>query len=141
MSSLSLASSGWPAPSAVCRLLLRLPSRALGHPETWGDIWRMGRSNTWRLFGGHVLLSLILFIPLALASLPLMATVSAWRPKLGEPMPEPPLLLSLVAGVLGPIEIILFCSFLSVAYLQLRQASQPGAMSPASDPNEPPEDY
>lgn len=108
----------------VCRLLLRLPSRALGHAETWGDVWRMGRNNTWRLFAGHLLLWLLVFIPVVLVSLPLLATLSAWRPVPGETLPEPPLLLSLAAGLLIPIEIILFCAFLSVAYLQLRQASQ-----------------
>lgn len=123
----------------VCRLLLRLPSRALGRTEAWGDIWRMGRNNTWRLFAGHVLLSLLFFIPVALVSLPLLATLGTWRPVPGEPLPEPPLLLSLVAGVLTPIEIILFCAFLSVAYLQLRHASQTSAPGIGSTSVPPPE--
>ncbi|MFS8036433.1 hypothetical protein ACI7BZ_05600 [Xanthobacter sp. AM11] len=109
----------------VNRLMLRLPSRALGHPDRWGDIWRMGRGNTWRLLGANLLLWLLLVVPVLLVSLPFIATLLTWTPKLGEAMPEPPLLLTLVGGAIIPVEIILFCAFLSVAYGQLRAASAP----------------
>ncbi|MEP9354113.1 hypothetical protein ABLE93_11015 [Xanthobacter sp. KR7-65] len=38
------------------RLMLRLPSRALGQPIKWREAWRLGRGNSVRLLGIHAIL-------------------------------------------------------------------------------------
>lgn len=43
----------------MLRMSLRLPSRAVGAPLPWADVWRLGRGNSWRLaIGAFVLLLL-----------------------------------------------------------------------------------
>lgn len=53
------------------RVTLRLPSRALGRPLLWRDVWRLGQGNSWRLLLGWALLLSLL----ALAILGLSAVV------------------------------------------------------------------
>lgn len=85
------------------RLALRLPSRAIGMPMAWGDVWRLGAGHTLVLVLAPVLLS----IPLAVVSGLAEGLVSQ---AFGDA----------VHMVLMPLQVVLTCSFLSVAYGRLR---------------------
>ena len=54
----------------VTRLSLRLPSRSIGQPMPWNDVWRLGRGNTLRLVGGTLLLSLAMLAVVIAVVLP-----------------------------------------------------------------------
>lgn len=85
------------------RLALRLPSRAIGTPMAWGEIWRLGAGHTLVL----VLAPILLSIPLALVSGVAEGLVSE---AFGDA----------VHMLLMPLQVVLTCSFLSVAYGRLR---------------------
>ncbi|MFG1283527.1 hypothetical protein [Xanthobacter autotrophicus] len=134
----------------VARLVLRLPSRALGQPMPWRDVWRLGRGNTGRLVLAHLLLGVVLLfllLPLLLLSLTLtwllpdlfmqqsvsvQATAMApvwgqWGVVASETALISPItsvwgiLLSLLGNALLLAEIVIFCAFLSVAYAELKR--------------------
>jgi len=134
----------------VVRLALRLPSRALGQPMPWREVWRLGRGNTGRLVLAHLLLAVVLlflFLPLLLLSLTLtwllpdlfmqqsvsvQATATApvwgqWGVVASETTSISPItsvwgiLLSLLGNALLLAEIVIFCAFLSVAYAELKR--------------------
>lgn len=131
------------------RLMLRLPSRALGQPLPWSEARAMGSGNSLRLVAAHFLVGLVTIVLLV----PVGAVVFNFFP-LAELMPDPhtlaakgtmwagpPVVLQVVmavlSSVLAPIEIILVCALISVTYLQLWQRTP----RIHSDPNEPPEDF
>ncbi|MGQ3675586.1 hypothetical protein ACT6QH_08850 [Xanthobacter sp. TB0139] len=86
----------------VSRLALRLPSRALGTPMPWADAWAMGRGNTLKL----VFVPMVLSIPFVILG-SIGATISM---EMGD----------MVQLVLLPLQVVLSCAFLSVAYGRLR---------------------
>lgn len=88
------------------RLALRLPSRALGTPMPWSDAWALGRNATLKL----VFVPLVLSIPFII----LGAIGGAISTEMGD----------MVQLVLMPLQVVLSCAFLSVAYGHLRAAQQ-----------------
>ncbi|MFG1278679.1 hypothetical protein [Xanthobacter autotrophicus] len=135
----------------VVRLALRLPSRALGQPMPWREVWRLGRGNTGRLVLAHLLLAVVLFflfLPLLLLSLTLTwllpdlfmqqsVSVEATAPVWGqwgavasETVSISPItsvwgiLLSLLGNALLFAEIAIFCAFLSVAYAEMKRIGE-----------------
>lgn len=129
------------------RLFLGLPSRALGHPLNWRQVWRMGRGNSWRLIAGASMPFLLVAI-LALVGGILLAMVFPeerhggtaiiqyiWDGiqvfKRSEVIPGSPIWAINLPGlaialVLWPIWsltlvflVVQFCAFLSLAFKQL----------------------
>ncbi|MGQ3672484.1 hypothetical protein ACT6QG_08830 [Xanthobacter sp. TB0136] len=85
------------------RLALRLPSRAIGETIRWGDAWRLGEGHTLVL----VISPLLLTLPFTIISLIAEMMVS---PAFGDT----------VNWGLMPLQVIVTCTFLSVAYGRLR---------------------
>lgn len=90
------------------RLSLRLPSRALGAPLPWRQVWSLGSGNTLGLVLGPVLLAL-----------PLSAIELAAQLLISDDF------ATLVQTVLLPVQVLLTCAFLSVMYGQLRPMPEP----------------
>ncbi|MFG1305825.1 hypothetical protein V5F34_17035 [Xanthobacter autotrophicus] len=88
------------------RPALRLPSRVLGDPISWAQAWRLGKGNTLALVLGPFLISL----PILLVEQIVQLLV-------------PETLVDVVSMILLPVQIVLTCAFLSVAYGQLRRAN------------------
>jgi hypothetical protein len=115
------------------RLSLRLPSRAIGQPVRWRDVWRMGRGNTSRLLAANLLIVGVSLL-LAAASLTLMALPTTTLPVIMLQMVGlpgfgwPPSLLTIALSILtffglaliSQIQAIIGYSLLSVAYAQLK---------------------
>lgn len=94
---------------AASRPALRLPSRVLGPRVSWGEAWRLGRGSTLALVLGPFLISLPVYLVERVAE--------AVLPTGGGD----------VAGmVLMPVQVVLTCAFLSVAYGQLKPPQGPG---------------
>lgn len=122
----------------TARLMLRLPSRAIGQPLRWGRVWALGRNNTLRLIGANALVFLIFLVPVLVILLGAGALVGGdigriqsflgqfaaehFRPN-GTIFHGPPsLALALMAGLnalLTPIELVVFAAFYSIAYARL----------------------
>lgn len=125
------------------RLLLRLPARALGQVLPWSEVQRMGRGNTWRLVGAHLILWVAFLVPLALVMLPVMFLyASDWPPfaahfppTMGS-LPAIPVvaqaLMSFLNSAISTFEFVVFCAFLAVAYERLLPVLE------VPDPNAPP---
>lgn len=122
---------------AIQRLLLRLPSRALGQPLSWRDVWRLGHGNSWRLLGCIFLISAVVGIGLSaimlLLQLVFMPNFLPVHPPLagGDAIPSMPFaspdtpfvlaaMVALIMGLSYPVNTILLCAFLSLAYVALR---------------------
>lgn len=120
------------------RLILRLPSRAIGQPLRWGLVWALGRSNTFRLIGANVLLFLTFAVPaigLLLLAFVLMGNdVSHFQDLLGQFAKQhyrggelaltgnPLLVMALLAALnalLTPTELVVFAALYSIAYARL----------------------
>lgn len=133
------------AAAMASRLSLRLPSRSLGRPLRWSEVWRMGRGNTPRLMAGMLVPLLLvacvasaLVVPvqtLAPAAPPpsdLFQLVSMGATDADFQMPAPPswlnpnialgpaLFVSLVWSLAGMLAGVILCVFTSVAYGQLQ---------------------
>lgn len=133
----------WLALAAVqARLLLRLPSRALGQVLPWREVQRMGRGNTWRLVAASTLLYILLTLPATLITssvfwlyapgFPLLLPVSPMVPPLfGLPILVQ-VLLALANGAFITLDIVVWCVFLSILYSELRPVLD------EPDPNLPP---
>ena len=92
------------------RLMLRLPSRAIARTMTWLQTWRFGKGNTWRL----ALTSILIFLPI----IPIVIVQIL--------LPMGTLAHSIVQSALSVANVLLFASFLSLAYLNLiRHAAPP----------------
>ncbi|MDQ0503347.1 hypothetical protein [Xanthobacter agilis] len=115
------------------RLSLRLPSRAIGQPVRWRDVWRMGRGNTWRLLAANLLIvgvSLLLSVAsLTLIVLPTMTLPITMVQMVGLPgFGLAPSLLTIALSILiffglaliSQIQAIIGYALLSVAYAQLK---------------------
>lgn len=135
------------------RLFLRLPSRALGHPLTWRQVWRMGRGNSWRLIAGASMpLLLVAILAFVVGILLVMAFPEESRGstaiiqyiwdgiqvfKRSEVIPGSPILPTDLRGlaivlVLWSIWsltlvflVVQFCAFLSLAFKQLEGGLMP----------------
>lgn len=149
----------WLAAAVVgFRLMLRLPSRALGQPMPWREVWRLGRGNTGRLVLAHLLLAVALLVPfliLLLLSLtmtwllpdPVMqqsasvvakaplwgqwGAVASWTASISPVTSVWDLLLSFFGNALLVAEIVIFCAFLSVAYAELKRIGELRALQKA----------
>lgn len=88
------------------RPALRLPSRIFGSPISWVEAWQLGRGNTLPLVLGPILIAL----PLAVVE-----RAAEWV--------LPAIVAQPVSMILVPLQVILTCAFLSVAYGQLRDAT------------------
>ncbi|MFG1190211.1 hypothetical protein [Xanthobacter flavus] len=151
----------------VTRLSLRLPSRSIGQPMPWSDVWRLGRGNTLRLVGGTLLLSLAMLAAVIVVALPVqllfgsfsatdMHVVSQTKSTPLGPlhlemrsfetpgMPFIPALINgLLSGIMSVIGAIALAAYVSLAFAYLRQVSEDAPSAPLldRDPNEPPEDF
>jgi len=124
---------------AIQRLLLRLPSRALGRTLSWRKVWRLGRGNTWRMLGCMFLITAVigmgigaLMMPLQMSFLPYLLPVP---PLAGDEAisltpfanPDTPFALvaaaALVMGLSYPVNTVFICAFLSLSYLHLRDGT------------------
>lgn len=149
----------WLAATVVgFRLMLRLPSRALGQPMPWREVWRLGRGNTGRLVLAYLLLAVALQVPfliLLLLSLtmtwllpdPVMqqsaavvakaplwgqwVAVASWTASISPITSVWDLLLSFFGNALLLAEIVIFCAFLSVAYAELKRIGELRALQKA----------
>lgn len=120
------------------RLMLRLPSRAIGQPLRWGRVWALGRNNTLRLIGANALMFVIFLVPvffLVLAGGLLLGfdiaqfgrflqQLAAQHARGGTTfLPAASLIIeALIAGLnalLTPIELVVFAAFYSIGYAQL----------------------
>lgn len=115
------------------RLMLRLPSRALGQPLPWSEARALGSGNSLRLVAAYFLVMLVIMVPLVpvgavlLSFFPLSDLIPP-LPAVGTAMPMwagPPrvlqVVLSVLNSVLAPIEIILVCGLVSVVYAELKR--------------------
>lgn len=121
----------------AARLMLRLPSRAIGQPLRWGRVWALGRNNTLRLIGANALLFLVFLVPVLIVLLGAGALAGGsfsqmqsfvaqfaaehFRPS-GTISHGPPSLALVIAGLsalLTPIELVVFAAFYSIANAQL----------------------
>lgn len=151
----------------VTRLSLRLPSRSIGQPMPWNDVWRLGRGNTLRLVGGTLLLSLTMLALVIVVVLPVqflfgsfsatdMHVVSETKSTPLGPlhlemrsfetpgMPFIPALINgLLSSILSVIGAIALAAYVSLAFAYLRQVAEDAPSAPLMDrdPNEPPEDF
>lgn len=153
----------------ISRLMLRLPSRAIGRPLSWSVVWRMGKGNSWRLFGGNILLLLVLTVlhflimfPIEFWVLPASMPVDmasstkhfGWlqfqhqftQPESVEDLNFSQIIFEfftfLLYMLLFSVEVILTTTFLSLAYAQLRDnMARAEAARPPEDPNRPPWEY
>lgn len=151
----------------VTRLSLRLPSRSIGQPMPWSDVWRLGRGNTVRLMGGILLILLAMLAVVVIVVLPLqflfgsfsatdMHVVSQTKSTPLGPlhlemrsfetpgMPFIPALINgLLSGILSVIGAIALAAYISLAFAYLRQVAEDAPSAPLidRDPNEPPEDF
>ena len=151
----------------VTRLSLRLPSRSIGQPMPWNDVWRLGRGNTLRLVGGTLLLSLAMLAAVIVVVLPVqllfgslsatdMHVVSQTKSTPLGPlhlemrsfetpgMPFIPALINgLLSSILSVIGAIALAAYISLAFAYLRQVAEDAPSAPPidRDPNEPPEDF
>lgn len=133
---------------AIQRLLLRLPSRAVGQTLPWREVWRLGRGNSWRMLGSVVLVSAVvgigvgaIMMPLQMAVLPQLLPVPPLAggvpPSLPPfPGPDTPFLIAagiaLIMGLGYPVNTILLCTFLSLAYVHLRDGEPGGVTRPGA---------
>lgn len=102
-----------------CRLLLRLPSRAQGHPLAWREAWRLGRGNALRLLACQLMLILLCAAPrLILAPLDVRLSVPRAAPTILDLAPR--IVDWLITAVMLPLSIVITCAFLSVAAARLQ---------------------
>ncbi|MET3354983.1 UNVERIFIED_ORG: hypothetical protein ABID33_002901 [Xanthobacter viscosus] len=145
------------------RLMLRLPSRALGRPIPWREAWRLGRGNSIRLFLANGLLflaligvALLLLAAQFLASMLGLAdlsqetiTVQSQVPIQGQwsfmanetfsltggSIPSVwGALLALLGNFLALAESVFFFALLSVSYAELKRIHQEPPALPRVDP-------
>lgn len=90
--------------AAFARPALRLPSRVLdGAPIGWREAWHLGRSNGWTLTFAQVVIALLFAFVDVLA---------------GMLLPE--LVSGAIMVLILPLQVVLTCTFLSVAFGQLQ---------------------
>lgn len=145
----------------ITRLSLRLPSRSIGQPMPWNDVWRLGRGNTLRLVGGTLLLSLAMLAAVIVVALPLqflfgwfpgadMHAVSQTKSTPLGPLhlemrsfetPGMPLIPALINGVLSSIMSVIgaiaLAAFVSLAFAYLRQIPEDEQEEPPAPRVEP----
>ncbi|WP_024276732.1 hypothetical protein [Xanthobacter sp. 126] len=121
----------WLALVAIqARLLLRLPGRALGQVLSWGEVQRMGRGNTLRLVGAHLLVWLVFIVPLATVMAPVMFLYASGWPPFSAHFPTPTgslptipavvqALVAFLNSIISTFELVVYCAFLSVVYGRL----------------------
>ncbi|MEP9350822.1 hypothetical protein [Xanthobacter sp. KR7-225] len=126
--------------AVLARLVLRLPTRALGHPMPWSEVWSMGRGNTLRLLACGLLVVLLLVAVTLPVELPLLVFYLPLFPFPDGPPAAAPfspgamyeqfagrlpfvldLAVSLYFALVNVIAVILHCSVLSIAYGHLRE--------------------
>lgn len=103
------------------RFSLRLPSRAVGEVMPWKAVWALGRGNTLRLFGGQLLVFLILLLP----TLPIFG-LDVWLQG-GMMVGKPPTMLqalavSIASSLLIVVQTVFVNAFSALAYAYLRNA-------------------
>ncbi len=124
----------------VSRLVLRLPSRAIGRPLPWRDVWRMGRGSSWRLVLGPFILSILPAIVAAIVEMP-FELFDASRPSLfdliahmgpaGHAQISPEMFNPLERGPMGVGEIVasIVSVILSLALLAFQITAIPAFLS------------
>ncbi|MFG1273304.1 hypothetical protein [Xanthobacter flavus] len=126
------------------RLLLRLPSRVIGEPMSWGEVWRLGRGNTLRLLGGSLLIAVVFLVATAVVSAPLFLlfgepsgavrevvsqthsanvgpVVVETRTTIAALSPIPSIVMWFISYAAAVTEIIAIASYFSLAYVYLCQ--------------------
>jgi len=127
---------GWLA--LLGRLLLRLPSRAIGPPTPWSQVWQMGRGNTFRL----LLCTLVLALPVVLLQVNLFEFFhgplpSGWYLPITHPAgpiyfalsPIQRVIFEFLKSALNMLGFVAFVAYFSNAFVSLRLPVEPASPS------------